>query len=218
MSLVQNTTTPLWANFVDLDNDVKPWLQFPSTDTTADIQLQMVIDGICQWFQQALNKPIAPMEYDFRFDGWSGWNGAYLMLPYYPVLEITSVTEYWGVSGPHVLYEQTPTNQVDGFQCTYRTGMLTRVFPGLVQKPWFPGSRNIEVQWTAGYNPIPGDIKLAALQDIADFWHSTQQTQRSAFQPAGTGGAEQGAQGTPWAGLAPRLRSMLSDRQSVGIG
>jgi hypothetical protein len=214
MSLAGNATLPVWGNYVDLEDDVKPWLQLQSTDTTKDTLLQIVIDGICQWAQNKLGQPIGPTTFDRRFDGWQGWNGAHIMLPYYPVLEVKTVTEWWGVSGPHDLTEQTPTNQVDGFQCEYLTGRMTRVFPGLVQKPWFPGSRNIEISWVAGRNPVPGDLRLATLEDVAYWWRNTQQSGR------GGRGEYGGAEGNTglWIGTPTRVADLLNQYLQVGMG
>lgn len=219
MSLLENAASGIWQNYIDLDNDIKPYLQMPPTDTARDATLQLVTDFVCQYSQQILGQPIAPTAFDRRFDGWSGWNGAYIMLPYYPVLEVTLVNEYWGVSGPHLLEEQTPTNQVDGFQIEYRTGRLIRVFPGLVQKPWFPGSRNIEVQWTAGHNPIPATFKLAALELVAWWWRNTQQAMRSAGpQPIGMDYDSGDPSNGLWAGLPHRIEGVFQVYQQVGLG
>lgn len=221
MSLIENALSPAWQNYLDLQNDVKPWLQLATGPTQYDANLQVIIDGICTWAQQYLGRPIAPTLYNRRFDGWSGWNGAYIELPYYPVLEIVECVEWWGGSGPHNLQEQTPTNQVDGFQCDYLTGTLTRVFPGLVQKPWFPGSRNIQVIWKAGYQPLPGDIKIATLEDIAHWYRNTQQAAANGFGGA-IGGAsaydpEQQNNGL-WVGTPYRVAGILDAYKQQGIG
>ena len=211
-----NASSLIWSNFLDLEQDVKVWLQRPVTaPANLDYQLQLLTDMVCQWVQRKLGQPIAPTSFTRYFDGWSGWNGAFIELPYFPVLEITSVTEYWGVSGPHVLNESVPTNQVDGWQCVYERGQLRRVFPGLVQKPWFPGSRNIEVSWTAGWNPCPADIKVASLEMIAHWWRNTQQ--QSGNRPTATEyDPEVGAAGL-WQGTPLRITALLDSYQTVGI-
>lgn len=217
MTLLENAEIPLWQNFVDLDADVKPYLQIPSGDTASDVMLQLVTDFVCQYAQRYIGQPIAATTFNRRFDGWAGWNGAYIELPYYPVLQVIECIEYWGVSGPHVLVEQTPTNQVDGFQIEYLTGRMTRVFPGLVQKPWFPGSRNIQIEWTAGRNPIPADLKIGALELIAYWWRNTQQASRSAPVPAGMEYDQMGNSGL-WAGLPHRIEAIFGTYAQVGIG
>lgn len=216
-------TSPNWQDFLTVNDDVLPWLQMTTSDIPAGSSLagnmQLITSMACDWVQDYLGRPVAPTTFDRRFDGWSGWNGAYLELPYYPVLEITSVIEYWGVSGPHDLVESTPTAQVDGWQCEYLTGRLIRVFPGNVQKPWFPGSRNVEVVWVAGYNPVPPTIRTATLELVAHWWANTQQqsalrlpgeTVSDEFEPAETSG--------PFAGVPLRIIDLLSPKSQIGIG
>lgn len=211
-----NASSPVWGNYVDLEHDVLPWLQLTSVSTTQTQILQLLIDMTCQWAQKRRGRPIGPTEFFRRFDGWSGWNGAYIMLPYSPVLQVLSVTEWWGTSGPHELQEQTPEHQVTGFTCDYPTGMLTRVFPGLVQRPWFPGSRNLEVTWVAGYNPIPADLKVATIEMIAHWWRNTQQSARDNIR-GGSDTAEVVASGL-WQGTPLRITSLLDADNQVGIG
>jgi hypothetical protein len=219
VSLSSNSTSLIWGNYLDLDQDVKPYLQMPAYDTVRDYTLQLSTDSACQQVQKMLGRPIAPTTFDMRFDGWSGWNGANIELPFYPVLEVITVNEYWGVAGPHLLLEQTPTNQVDGFQIDYKTGRLIRVFPGLVQKPWFPGSRNIEVQWTAGYNPIPADIKEATLELIAWKWRNTQQAMRSnGPSPIGAEYDTSNMANGLWPGIPHRLQEVFDSYMQVGMG
>jgi len=185
----QIETTSAWQNYLDLESDVKPYLQFTSLSVpeAENVQLQETIDMSCQWVQNYLGRPIAPTKFWRRFSGWTGLNGSSVMLPYYPVLEVKRVVEYWGSSGPHELTEQTPANQggQEVFQLEALTGRLIRTFTGLVQRPWFPGQRNIEVTWVAGYNPVPADIRRATLELIAHWWRNTQQASRSVPAPAG---------------------------------
>ena len=211
-----NALSNIYANYVDLDEDVKPWLQINPIVTANDPRLQLLIDTACQWVQNYLGRPVGPTTYDRRFNGWTGWNGAYIELPYYPVLEVQRVVEWWGISGPHYLTESLPENQIDGFQCEYQTGRLIRVFPGLVQKPWFPGSRNLEVTWTAGYNPIPATFKVPALEIIKEWWQATQQASSSAPTPAGMEAMDQMTDTYP--GLPRRVRATFSSQSQVGMG
>lgn len=213
-----NASSAIYGGFLDRDNDVKTWLQLSPADTTRNPQLDLLIDMACTWVQRYIGRPVAPQEYDRRFDGWSGWNGAYIMLPFYPVLEITSVVEWWGVSGPHTLSEQTPSNQVDGWQCEYQTGRLIRVFPGLVQRPFFPGSRNIEVTWTAGYNPIPPDIKVATLELVKHWYYNTMQQAGLRAGPVADYDGADDSNTTMFTGVPFRIVDLLEPYISPGIG
>jgi hypothetical protein len=213
-----NASSQQFGTYLDVTLDVKPWLQMKPTDTTMDANLSRIVKMACNWVQKYLGRPVARKQFDYRFDGWSGWSGTSIMLPWYPVLNVVSVTEYWGVSGPHNLVESTPTNQVDGWQCEWLTGRLVRVFPGNVQKPFFPGSRNVEVVWEAGYNPIPGDIEVATLEMIAHWFRNTQQ--QSALRPGLRMGdeAEPMETGPLWTGVPFRVIDLLEPYVQIGIG
>jgi len=213
-----NAASLNWQDYVSVVQDVMPWMQTSQSDFTQSQLdgLQLLTSMACSWAQRKLAQPIAPTTFNRKFDGWSGWNGAYVMLPYYPVLEIKSVIEYWGTSGPHYLSEQTFSNQIDGFQCDYQHGQLTRVFPGLVQKPWFPGSRNIQVEWTAGWNPLPADWKVATLEFIAHWYRHTFQQQANQLSGLGAD-PELVAQGL-WAGEPLQIAGLLDTAVHVGMG
>lgn len=174
--------TTQWQPFLDVDLDVKPYLQFSSSNTQWDPQLTSITEMACTWVQNYLSKPIPPTVISRRFNGSEGWQGAYIYLPYYPVLGNVAITEWWGGSGPHVLVEQTPEAQGGGemFTVNRQTGVITRTFAGLIEKPFFPGARNVEVTWTAGYNPVPKDIRMATLQMVSYYYSNTQEANRMA--------------------------------------
>ncbi|MBV9805208.1 MAG: hypothetical protein JO130_18565 [Solirubrobacterales bacterium] len=217
MSFNSNALSTQWGSFLDLQNDLKPFLNVPSSDTSRDVVLQDLIDGISEWVQLEAGRPLAKTRFEFKFDGNSGWKGSYLMLPYVPVLEVISVTEYWGYSGPHVLTEQTPTSQVDGWQCEYRTGRLTRVFQGLIPKPWFPGSGNVIVEWDAGFNPVPKSVQLATKEAIKWYWDNTQQHSRS--RPSGQDEWNRPDPSQFWGSVMPAMmRPLLEQYAQVGMG
>ena len=97
--------------------------------------------------QDYLGKPIAPTTFFRRYDGWSGYSGAYIELGFSPILEVPTVIEWWGSNGPQVLSLQTPESQQAGAQCYQLDalrGRITRTFAGLVARPFFPGLSNIE--------------------------------------------------------------------------
>lgn len=219
MSFVSATlqeNSPVWQNYLDLDNDVKPWLQIPAGSSQQDVRLQMLIDTACWWVQNYLSRPVAPTEFFRRYDGSSGWNGSHIMLPYFPVLEVISVVEWWGSSGPHTLAEQTPEQQgtSDMYQVVPNTGRLTRTFMGLVQRPWFTGARNVEVTWTAGYNPLPQDLRFATLVLIGHWWQHFQQASRSVPVPSGAM-QHDASMMTPFSGIPVETERMLQSYKTI---
>lgn len=170
-----------WQDYVDVTNDVMPYLQINGWndlggETTGLAQnLTLITSMCCDWIQETLGKPIAPTVFDRRFDGWSSWNGGYIELPYYPVVNIISVTEYRGTAGPFVLPESTPASPTNGYQLEPETGQLRRVWGGNVVTAWFPGSRNVEVVWRAGYDTVPPRFRVGTLEMIAYWWRNHMQ-------------------------------------------
>lgn len=220
--VIPNPSSFIWSNYVDLNHDVLPWLQIPAGQLTQDQlnSLSLVIDYVCQTSQQLKGNPIAATQFFGRFDGWSGWNGAYIEIPRYPILNVSEVAEWWGTSGPNYLSEQTPESQVWGYNLDAATGMLTRVFSGLVQMPWFPGARSIEVTWTAGYNPVPAMLKLPALEIIREWWTETQQRSRGG---GAMGGPSHGMgmvnmESDTYPGLPLRVKAVFAATAQIGIG
>lgn len=216
-------TVPQWANYLDLNNDVKPFMQFRfgtiSNEVTA--QLQLATDTFCSWMQDYLARPIMPIKFFRRFSGYTGgMGGAHILLPYYPVIGTPKVVEYWGASGPHELKEQTPAEQGGGemFTLTPLTGRITRSFQGLVQRPFFPGLRNVEVTWRAGYEPVPQVLKSATLELIAHWWRNTQQVSRNAPQPVGAEYDMGLAPSAVYAGIAHLVAPLISPYAQQGIG
>jgi hypothetical protein len=219
MTLLPEEVSPSWATYLDLANDTKPYLQFPSTDTASDVKLQLVVDMACQWVQEYLGRPIPPTTFFRRFSGWHGLNGAYLTLPYYPIISVSSVVEYWGASGAHTLTEQIPSNQgaQDVYQLKPLQGLLIRTFTGLVQRPWFPGSNNVEVTWVAGYNPIPATVRVATLELVAYWWRNTQQSSRS-FTARSDYDEPEGATSALWPAVPNRVTLLLEPYVQQGMG
>lgn len=218
----QNEITPHWITFLDYQQDVKPFIQAPPQDTSRDKLIELVTEGVCDWVQQELGRPIAPTRFFKRFSGGSGFNMSHISLPYYPVIDANMVvTETWGTSGQHTLTEQTPTAQggADTYSLDPLTGIITRSFNGLIARPFFPGLRNVEVTWTAGYNPIPASIRLGCLEAIQWWWDNTQEAPRR-IRPAGGGYESPGAGSPEFFGtiLPAMMAPILSNFMSVGIG
>ena len=216
---VEQEVQPAWQNYLDLNQDLLPWLLAKPPIPAEEARLMTRVGGMaCTWVQNYLARAVAPTTFFRRFSGWSGLNGTYIALPYYPVLEVKKVEEFWGISGPHVLTEQTPAKQgtSEMFQLVPLTGMLIRTFQGLVQRPFFPGSRNIEVTWVAGYDPIPDDIMVATLELAKHWWVNTFQAARDITPPGEYDTMLQG--GPMFPGVPDRCRMLLAPYTQVGIG
>lgn len=211
--------TPQWQNFLDLEEDVLPWLQLSGLTFTpaTEAQLQSVTTMCCTWVQNYLGRAVAPTTFRRLFSGWSGLNGSYVCLPYYPVLELVEVVEWWGIAGPHALNEEVPEAQgnMENYQLDPLRGLVIRSFMGLVQRPWFPGSRNIVVEWVAGYNPIPEDIKVATKELVAHWWRNTQQAIRTFAIPGSE--ADSVVAAGLWTAIPDRVRTLLQPYIQVNM-
>ena len=145
--------------------DVKTYLRTPSGDTSNDAELTNLLYVATDMIEAYCNRPIVPKA--VPTESHDGWGGDTIMLWYRPVASIQSVTEYWSTGGAHVLSEVSPAAPGDGYQLEKRTGRLIRSFDGVWPKPWFPGSRNVVVDYTAGYSTMPPTIWQAARELVA---------------------------------------------------
>lgn len=182
--------TRQWATYIDLD-EATQYLQLrQALSAGREALLQRFIDSACTQAQNRANRPLGPNTFRERHDGWSG---EYIMLRWSPFLKLELCRE-WQSSGDFVtLPESTPENPVEGIQIDYATSQIMRTFTGYSwPRPFFPGSRNIEVTYQAGFNPIPPDIWEATMDLILWKWRNSQQPARtevlagSDFDPTGT--------------------------------
>ena len=97
-----------------------------------------------------------------------------------------------GVVGGHTLTLQTPEAQggSDMFSLDAIEGIITRSYLGLLARPTFPGLKNIEVTWWAGYNPVPPALRRATLRLIKHWWARDFQSQVGGFKRSEDGGEE----------------------------
>lgn len=217
-------TTPLgtqtYQTYLDLEEEVKPWLQKAPTDTSGDANLQLLTDMACVQIQNYIGQPIAATRYGpddgiGKFDGSGGLYSGYIMLPKCPVISVESVIEWQG-SNPVTLEQIDPATGGDGYQINYLTGRLTRVLGGVWNRPFIPGSNSVWVTWTAGYNPIPADIRVATLELVKHWWTNTQQ-QAGGNRGGGNGEYDAMVQAGLWAGVPDRLIALLSPYVRIGI-
>lgn len=204
------------ATYLDLD-EVADWLQYPSTPTGAEAtKLQRVVDMACSWAANYLNRPIAPTQFNERHNGWSGDT---IMLRHAPFIQLVEAIEWQSSGGPVQLLESTPANPIDGIQINYATSQIKRTFAGYSwNKPFFPGSRNIEFTYIAGFNPIPPDIWIGTVELVAHWWRNTQQASRS-FTPSSEYDPGQDAQGANglWEGVPYRIVGLFDPYKKIAI-
>jgi hypothetical protein len=170
------TATRQWPTYLDYA-EVIEYLQLPETLTTAQQnKLQRYIDSACTFAQNRANRPLGPCEFKERHDGWSG---EYIQLDYSPFLQLVLCREWQSTGGFVTLPESTPENPVEGIQIDYGTSRIMRTFTGYSwPRPFFPGSRNVEVSYLAGFDPVPPDLWEATQELVAWKWRNTQQATR----------------------------------------
>lgn len=164
--------------------DVKSYLNY-STPTVAgadDAELSNLLAAASDWIEREVG-PITPTGYTELYDGWSGSSD--LMLRHSPVISITSVTEQWSTGGAHVLPASVFGPGVDGYQLDAEIGLLVRVFQGNWPRTWFPGSMNVQVVYTAGYQVTPPLLQLACLELVGHWWTQGHQAAARGWGPAG---------------------------------
>ncbi len=199
-----------YGNFLTLA-DARGWLGFPNPQNTSpqDANLQLVLDMACTWVQMFIGRPASAQEFFERHDG---WGGEYIQLHESPVVEVLTCTEYQSTGGSISLSESTPENPIDGYQLNYATGRMMRTFAGYSwPRTWFPGSRNIEITYLAGFNPTPPDIRLATLEMIAHWWRNTQQESANRLGSAGAAAEYDPEEDAPglWQGVPFRIIDLL---------
>jgi hypothetical protein len=211
-----------YATYLDVEEQVKPWLQWAGVDTSHDFAMNLITDAVCTEAQRFIGGPIPATQFGpedglGKFDGGGGLNSGYIMLPRRPVVRVVSVVEYQG-SNPVELSEIDPATGGDGYQVNYRTARLTRVLGGIWNRPFYPGSNNVWVTWEAGFNPIPNDMIWATLDWVGHVYRNSQQavTNRPGIGPSDE--AEPATMTAPlWAGVPNRVIQVFQSYQKVGV-
>lgn len=203
----------VYGSYLDVEADVKPWLQIAGVDTTLDFAIARITDMACEFIQSWLGRPIAPTPYERAFDGAASMNSGYILLPFYPVLSVESVIEYQG-SNPVALSAVSQASGGDGYQLTPGTARLTRVLGGIWNRPFYPGSRNVVVEWTAGYRPVPPSIWTATVELIA---HWVRNTQQGSGPGARSGDYDPAVVSGLWQGMPNRITGLLTPYRSYTV-
>lgn len=217
--------TPQWQTYLDWARDVKPYLQVPLGKPTYDATLQAYTDAACTAIQNFCSRPFVPTQFSRYYSGYTGKDGDTIMLDYTPVVEIVSVTEWWGANGGHTLTRQTPEQQTnsaggqvgDVYQIDYLRGRLTRTFPALIKRPWFPGEGNVEVSYIAGYNPLPADVRAATFELIAWWYRNSQEAVRFG-KPTGAMEYDQPMPSALWPGWPDKVTDLLQPYVQQNMG
>lgn len=187
--------------------DVRGYLRIPSTDTAFDAELTNLTYVATDMIEKYINAPVAtkamPIE---RHDGWVGDT---IMLKYAPITSVTYVREYFA-GFLNSLSESTPANPIDGYQLEYQTGRMIRVFTNGFPRQWYPGSRNLEISYSVGMNPIPPTLWQAARELTAHLFMQQQATPGGI--PKYSGGMDPGDTPNPQPGAWSGMPYKVSDK------
>lgn len=144
-----------------------PWIQAPDArahlnklSTVDDPELQGFIDAACGAIELVKGHVDVVDETVVVHADRRG----VVLLPETPVVAVTSVTRIFGGGVTAPVVEADPVADVDGWTLTSSGGVLT------LPSPWWV----VQVVYTAGLNPVPSNIRLAALELVAHLWRASQ--------------------------------------------
>lgn len=158
--------------------EAKAHLNKDQTLTDNDDELRAFIDA-AQVVIESVVGPVVPVP---RTEYHDGGNYA-IVLDKRPVFSVTSVKEWLGGAFTSVIAEAGSGTFYD-YRINLGSGVLTRrAF--LSDSRWAPGRHNLEVVYSPGRNPIPGNITLAAKEEVAHLWRNSQLARGSARASAG---------------------------------
>lgn len=141
------------ANLTTLQS-VKLYLGEASPSTVNDPVLEALIPAVSAWFERETGRALASAGYTTTFDG----NGrSRILLPEYPVTAVTSVKV-----GSTTIPQRT---SVDGDGWVLSDASIGEL--ALVGYEFTEGVQNVEVQFTAGFSPVPADIAQAVNELVA---------------------------------------------------
>jgi hypothetical protein len=183
--------------------DVHQHLNIPDTDMSHDVELQGFIDAATAFITYVAGDVIAT---DYA-ETYETWRTDVIMLRHVPVLTVTSVIEYIGVMA-YTLTSQPPGQTVDnyGYSLDFPdAGLLVRR-SGVGTRTQFLGSP-VVVNYTAGRATVPGDVRMATLEDIRGLYQLTQLGRRPAFGSTSANPSEDWRVGP--LNLFPRLAALF---------
>jgi hypothetical protein len=163
----QNST-----DLVEID-DVKSWLNIPSTNTDDDGLLQLLISSFSQYVLNRTGQQSFSTVNSYT-DIYSGNNSYRLFLRNTPIQSVTSIivgawtvpqstgltTNGWYIDpdGKSVVLRSSASGYMTAPYSSYYT-----TWPGCFLR----GQGNIQVTYTAGYNSVPYDLQEAVMEAVA---------------------------------------------------
>ena len=162
LSIEEDLTTPGGARLVSLE-EIRDHLRMSPTDTTFDSRLLRLLDGITPVIENVTGPILQRVYQDESYDG-GNW---FISLRHRPIVSVASVVEYRGPV-PYVL-QQVPSPDLGTIYCytVEPAGRIVRRTVGGGITPFPPGANQVVITYTAGQATVPGNVKEAALHEIA---------------------------------------------------
>lgn len=145
--------------------ELKQALEIYNSDLSKDTILQIYIDGISAFIISMIGRNMLKEDYVERYEG---TNSTELILKHYPVNTIKSIQFVVDNKVQEVLSDYSYIlNKKSGILYRDRGWWLQGDSTLMSRRIDFP-RKHIKVEYNAGYDPIPGDLKLLALQLVKE--------------------------------------------------
>ena len=168
-SIEEDLSTPGGARLLSLE-EIRDHLRMSPTDTTFDSRLLRLLDGITPVIEN-ITGPILQRVYSAeQYDG-----GAYFIsLRHRPIVAVESVVEYRGPVAYNLTQVSDPSlGQIYSYTFEPAGRIVRRTVGGGVTT--FPaGANQVVVTYTAGQAVVPGNVKEAAMHEIALHFQRTE--------------------------------------------
>lgn len=130
--------------------DAKMYLRIGSSDSTYNDIITILINSVSQAIEKFIGRNIIERQYE---EVYSGTGVVSINLRQYPVSAISGV---WMDATSK--FETDSLLDPDTYYCNRESGILYRV-GGVFDK----GANNIKVEYTAGYETVPADLRLITM-------------------------------------------------------
>jgi len=150
----------------------KTVLRIDSANTADDALLTALVAGVSQAIKTYCRRDLVPTHYVELYDG---TGSVALLLRHFPLISLNSVVVDASSSAP-------TTCTAAGFQLRPAIGQIifkpdVPMLGGLVPR-FVRGRANIQVDYSAGFDPIPDDLQLATVLAVGNLYHQPDLTKQ----------------------------------------
>lgn len=184
--------TPPTTPFLDVDNEVKPFLRITPDDNGQDMVLSALVEAAGAYIGNKVARPLLVTQFGVKLDGFydfannSNSNRA-----------MTAVRYGFNLYGVPVPLYYPPLISVDSVKYIDQGGTLQTLSPSLyvvdtssIQGKIYPAfgqvwpvpqpiQNSVTITFTAGYTTVPTALKVAMLHVVADWYQNRQSVMTS---------------------------------------